>query len=48
MHGLSVYKHAGVAAFRIYDQHGEDLLKGEVGDRALNSHGNFIFDHGKS
>ena len=24
------------------------LLKGEVGDRALNSHGNYIVDHGKS
>ena len=24
------------------------LLKGEVGGRALNSHGNYIFDHGKS
>ena len=23
------------------------LLKGEVGDRALNSHGNYIVDHGK-
>ena len=24
------------------------LLKGEVGGRALNSHGNYIDDHGKS
>ena len=24
------------------------LLKGEVGSRALNSHGNYIVDHGKS
>ena len=24
------------------------LLKGEVGDHALNSHGNYIADHGKS
>ena len=24
------------------------LLKGEVGGRALNSHGNYIIDHGKS
>ena len=23
------------------------LLKGEVGDHALNSHGNYIVDHGK-
>ena len=24
------------------------LLKGDVGGRALSSHGNYIFDHGKS
>ena len=24
------------------------LLKGEVGDHALNSHGSYIVDHGKS
>ena len=24
------------------------LLKGEVGDHALDSHGNYIVDHGKS
>ena len=24
------------------------LLKGEIEDRALNSHGNYIVDHGKS
>ena len=24
------------------------MLKGEVGGRALNSHGNYIVDHGKS
>ena len=28
-------------------QRGEMLLKGEVGGRALNSHGNYIVDHGK-
>ena len=43
-----VYKHAVVAAFRIYAQHGEDAAKREVGGRALNSHGNYIFYHGKS
>ena len=43
-----VYKHAVVASFRIYAQRGEDLLKEEVGGRALNSHGNYIVDHGKS
>ena len=43
--------HAVVAAFRIYAQHGEDAaktLKGEVGAHELNSHGNYIVDHGKS
>ena len=43
----SVYKHAVVAAFCIYAQGGEDAAKGEVGSRALNSHGNYIVDHGK-
>ena len=43
-----VYKHAVVAAFHIYAQRGEDLLKGEVGGRTLNSHGNYIIERGKS
>ena len=43
-----IYKHAVVAAFRIYAQHGEDAAKGEVGGRALNSYRNYIVDHGKS
>ena len=43
-----LYKHAVVAAFRIYAQRGEDAAKGEAGGRALNSHGNYIVDHGKS
>ena len=43
-----VYKHAVVAAFRIYNQCGEDAAKREVGGRALNSHGNYTVDHGKS
>ena len=30
-----VYKHAVVAAFSIYAQHGEDASKGEVGGSAL-------------
>ena len=42
-----VYKHAVVAAFRLYTQRGEDAAKGEVGGHALNSHGNYIVDHGK-
>ena len=37
-----VYKHAVVAAFGIYAQ------RGEVGGPALNSHGNYIIDHGIS
>ena len=47
MYAWSVYKH-DVAAFCIYAQCGEDAAKGEVGGRALNSHGNYIVDHGKS
>ena len=43
-----IYKHAVVAAFHFYAQHSEDVLKGEVGGCALNSHGNYIVDHGKS
>ena len=43
-----VYKHAVFAAFRMYAQCGEMLIKGEVGGCALNSHGNYIDDHGKS
>ena len=43
-----VYKHAVVVVFRIYAQRGEELIKGEVGGCALNSHGNYIIDHGKS
>ena len=42
-----VYKHAAVAAFHIYAQSGEDVLKGDVGGCALNSHGNYIVGHGK-
>ena len=42
-----VYKHAVVAAFRIMFSMVKMLLKGEVGGRALNSHGNYIVDHGK-
>ena len=39
-----VYKHAVVAAFSIYAQHGEVAAK----VCALISHGNYIVDHGKS
>ena len=50
MHGLQacLLKYMTVAAFRIYAQHGEDALKGEVGGHALDSHGNFIAYHRKS
>ena len=40
-----VYKHAVVAAFMLSVV--QMLLKWKVGDRALNSHGNYIVDHGK-
>ena len=43
-----VYKHAVVAAFRIYAQRGEDAAKREGGGHVLNSHGNYIVDRGKS
>ena len=42
-----VYKHAVVAAFHIYAQRGENVAKREVGGHGLNSHGNYIVDHGK-
>ena len=49
MHGLQacIFKSITVAAFCIAQQ-GEDALKGEVAGLALNSHGNYIVDHGKS
>ena len=43
-----VYKHAVVAAFRIYAQHCEGAAKRECGGCTLNSHRNYIVDHGKS
>ena len=49
MFALSVYKDDVVAAFRIYAQRGEDAAKsGGWRLHALNSHGNYISDHGKS
>ena len=50
MHGLQacLFKYCSVAAIRIYALHGEDAAKREVGGCALNSHGNYIVDHGKS
>ena len=45
MYAWSVYKHAVVAAFMLRVL--KMLLKGEVGGCALNSHGNYIVDHGK-
>ena len=43
-----VYKHTIVAALHIYAQRGEDAAKGKVGGHLLNSHGNYMVDHGKS
>ena len=43
-----VFKHAVVAAFRIYAQCGEDAAKRGCRGCALSSHGNIIVDHGKS
>ena len=50
MNGLQAYlfKYIIVAAFRIYAQCGEDPAEGEVGGPAINSHGSYIDDHGKS
>ena len=50
MHGLQacLFKYSSVAAFSIYAQIGEDADKGEVWGSALNSHGNYMVDHGKS
>ena len=42
-----LFKHITVAAFHIYAEGGEDAAKKEVGDHVLNSHGNYIVDHGK-
>ena len=42
-----VYKHAVVAVFLIYAQHGEDAAKWG-GWMPCISHGNYIVDHGKS
>ena len=56
MHGLQacLFKYITVAVFCIYALHGEATPqrggwrpKGVVGGRALNSHGNYIVDHGK-
>ena len=43
-----VHKHASVAAFSFMLSVVKVLLKGEVGGCALNSHGNYIVDHGKT
>ena len=42
-----VYKHAVIAAFHIYAQRGEVAAKRGVEVCVLNSHGNYIVDHGK-
>ena len=48
MHGLEacIFKYNIVAAFMLSMV--KMSLKGEVGSHALNSHGNYIVDHGKS
>ena len=44
-----ISRHAVVAAFHIYAQRDEDAAKrGGWSGPALNSHGNYIVDHGKS
>ena len=48
MYAWSVYKHAVVAAFCIYAQSDEDAAKRGGWRRALDCHGNYIADHGKS
>ena len=50
MHSLQacLFKYITDAGFSIYAQHGEDGDKREVGGHALNSHGNYIVDRGKS
>ena len=48
MHGVQAclcFQYITVAAFHIYAQHVKMPLKGEV---VLDSHGNYIVDHGKS
>ena len=50
MHCLQacLFKYIIFAAFHIYVSMVKMLLKGEVGDHALNGYGNCIVDHGKS
>ena len=47
MHGLHtcLFKYIIVAAFHIYAQHGDYAAKSK---HPLNSHGNYIVDHGTS
>ena len=50
MHGLQacLCRYITVAAFPMYAQHVKMPLNREVGGHALNSHGNYIVNHGKS
>ena len=48
MYAWPVYNHAVVAAFHIYDQHGEDAAERGGWRPCINSHWNYIVDHGKS
>ena len=43
-----LFKFIIVATFHIYAQHGEDAAKRGGWRHALNRHGNYIVDHGKS
>ena len=48
MHGLQacLFKYINVSALMLCMV--KMMVKGEVGGHALNSHGNYIVDHGKS
>ena len=50
MHSLQtcLFEYITVAAFGIYALRGGDAAKREVGGCVLDSHGNFIADHGKN
>ena len=50
MHGLQacLFNYITVAAFCIYSEGSEDAAKRKVGGHALNSHGHYMVDRGKS
>ena len=47
-HQACLFRYITVSAFSIYALQGEDATKGEIEGSALNSHGNYIVDCGKS